>query len=108
MSDSNSLKKHCFSSVFWVGGAYFSRNNLVPLAHARISLEIGWSGWPGGVFLEKKAGLDGLGAYFLRKTIEKYVEIPFFYKKLKIHRFLINFFLGGELPESRTYAQPWT
>ena len=62
------------------------------LAGARISREIGWSGWPGGVFLEKKAGLDGLGAYFSRKTHKKYVQISFFHKKSKIHRFLINFF----------------
>jgi len=50
------------------------------LAGARISREIDWSGWPGGVFLEKKAGLDGLGAYSSRKTNEKYIQISFFQK----------------------------
>jgi len=85
-------QKLMFSNVFWVGEAYFSRNSLVPLAGARISQEISWSGWPGGVFLKKKAGLDGLGAYFSRKTNEKYVQISFFHKTLKIHQFLIDFF----------------
>ena len=66
---------------------------MVPLAGARISREIDWSGWPGGVFLGIKPGLDGLGVYFLRKTNEKYVQISFFHKKSKIHRFLIDFFL---------------
>ena len=28
----------------------------------------------------------------MRKIIAKYVQIPFFHKKSKIHRFLINFF----------------
>ena len=46
-------KKHVFSGVFSVGEAYFSRNSLVAMAWGRISREIGWSGWPGGVFLEK-------------------------------------------------------
>ena len=44
------------------------------MAGRRISREIGWSGWPGGVFLEKKAGLDGLGAYFSRKRLVSQVS----------------------------------
>ena len=38
----------------------------------------------------------------------KYVQISFFHKQSEIHRFLIDFFWGGEIPESRAYAQPWT
>ena len=48
---------------------FFTKNGLVWMACGRISREKGWSGWPGGVFLEKKAGLDGLGAHFLRKKL---------------------------------------
>ena len=36
---------------------------------ANISREKGLSGWLGRVFLEKKACLDGWGAYFLRKRL---------------------------------------
>ena len=43
----------------------------------------------------------------IRKINEKYVQMPVFSKKTKIHRFLIDF-LGAEIVESRTYAQPWT
>ena len=46
----------------------------------RISREITWVAWLGRVFREKKAGLDGLGAYFLRKINAKYVQIQFFDK----------------------------
>ena len=94
-SDSKSLKKQMFYIVF-LG------------LERRISREITWSPWRGRVFLEKYAGLDGLGVYFSRITNEKYVRILFFHKTLKIQRFLIHFFLGGEILESRTYAQPWT
>ena len=40
------------------------------MAGARIFREKGWNGWPGGVFLEKKAGMDGWGAYFSIKKLE--------------------------------------
>ena len=33
----NNTKKHCFSIVFSVGEAYFSRNSLGPIAWGRIS-----------------------------------------------------------------------
>ena len=36
---------------------------------AHISREKGLSGWLGRVFLEKKACLDGWGAYFSRKRL---------------------------------------
>ena len=45
--------------------SFFPRN----LSRARISREKGLSGWLGRVFLEKKACLDGWGAYFSRKRL---------------------------------------
>ena len=48
-------KKQCFSDVFCFAGC--------------ISRGIRGTAWRGGVFLEKKTGLDGLGAYFSRKRL---------------------------------------
>ena len=39
------------------------------MARARISREKGLFGWLGRIFLEKKACLDGWGAYFSRKRL---------------------------------------
>ena len=45
---------------------YFTRKNLAWIAWKRISGEKAWPGWPGSVFLKKKAGLDP-GAVFLEE-----------------------------------------
>ena len=56
------------------------------------------------VFTCFSAHLAGIDDLFLYKICPNLV----FHKKSKIHRFLIDFFFLGEIPESRAYAQPWT
>ena len=65
-----------------MAGARISREKgLVWMAGARISREKGLSGWLGRVFLEKKACLDGWGAYFSRKGLPCWLWCVFLEKK---------------------------
>ena len=48
-----SEQKQCFYIVFLPCEAYFSRITWDAMAGRRISREVGWSGCPGGLFLEK-------------------------------------------------------
>ena len=52
-----------------VANFFWNFRNNGWMSWGRISREKGYNGWPGGIFLEKKARLDGLGAYFSRKKL---------------------------------------
>ena len=51
------------------------------MARARISQEKGLFGWLGRIFLEKKACLDGWGAYFSRKRLASMAGVRMSHEK---------------------------